>query len=97
MKGHTTEGVRIIEPMQSLHDVVPLVRWHHERLNGKGYPDGLVVKEIPFLVRILSVADVYDALHSARPYRAAMPHEKCLSILRQDATQGGLDGSGSAV
>jgi putative two-component system response regulator len=88
---HPAQGVKIIEPLESLRDTVPLIRWHHERLDGRGYPDRLQGDEIPHLVRILSVADVYDALQSERPYRAAMPHARCLEILRADAAGGGLD------
>jgi putative two-component system response regulator len=88
---HPEQGVKIIEPLESLRDVVPLIRWHHERLDGRGYPDRLRGEEIPHLVRILSVADVYDALQSERPYRAGLPHARCLEILRADAAGGGLD------
>jgi putative nucleotidyltransferase with HDIG domain len=91
IKQHTIQGVRIIEPLRTLREAVPLIRWHHERLDGKGYPDGLRAAEIPHLVRILSVADVYDALSSLRPYRSAIPHAACLSILRKNALEGGLD------
>src|SRR5262249_13852048 len=71
---HPAQGGKIIEPLESLRDTVPLIRWHHERLDGRGYPDGLKGDQIPHLVRILAVADVYDALLSERPYRAAVPH-----------------------
>lgn len=91
IKLHPAQGAEIIRPLQTLQDVLPLVRWHHERIDGKGYPDGLKGDEIPPLVRILSVADVYDALRSERPYRPAMPHERCLRIMMQEAEQGGLD------
>jgi putative two-component system response regulator len=91
VKRHPLEGVRIVEPLRSIRDTVPLIRWHHERLDGLGYPDGLRGDAIPPLVRILSVADVYDALASARPYRPALPHAKCLEVLRADAAAGGLD------
>jgi putative two-component system response regulator len=91
IKQHPTLGVEIVKPLQSLQDVLPLIRWHHERLDGRGYPDGLSGEKIPFLVRVLSVADVYDALSSERPYRPAMPHEQCLEIMRGDAESGGLD------
>jgi putative two-component system response regulator len=91
IKGHPAEGVRLIEGLESLRDVVPLLRWHHERLDGRGYPDGLRGEQIPFQVRILSVADVYDALASKRPYREAMPHDQSVAILREDAASGGLD------
>jgi putative two-component system response regulator len=90
---HPVQGVKIIEPLQSLHDVIPLVRWHHERLDGRGYPDGLRGDAIPLLVRILTVADIYDALSSHRPYRQALPHAECLDILRKYASDGGLDGA----
>ena len=91
MKRHPVEGVRIIEPLQTLHEVIPLVRWHHERPNGRGYPDGLSGDKIPLAVRILSVADVYDALQSVRPYRPALPHLECLKILQKNGQQGDLD------
>lgn len=87
---HPMEGVKIIEQFESMQDVIPMIRWHHERHDGCGYPDGVRAAELPLLVRLLSVADVYDALASARPYRAAMPHEECLCLLRHDAEQGGL-------
>jgi putative two-component system response regulator len=88
---HPVQGAHIIEPLHALRDTLPLIRWHHERLDGRGYPDGLKGDTIPLLVRILSVADVYDALASDRPYRTSMPHEQCLAILRDDALRGGLD------
>jgi putative two-component system response regulator len=91
IKQHPAQGVKIVEQLDSVQDVIPLIRWHHERLDGRGYPDGLKGDEIPKLVRVLSVADVYDALASERPYRARMPHETCLEILRKEAAGGGLD------
>ena len=91
MKQHPLEGVKLIQPWASLRDVIPLIRSHHERLDGRGYPDGLYGPAIPFMVRILSVADVYDALASERPYRPAMPHDQCIAILRSDAASAGLD------
>lgn len=91
VKQHPVMGVTMIEGLHSLRDVIPLVRWHHERMDGRGYPDRLEGGAIPLLVRILSVADVYDALSSDRPYRGAIPHEECLDILREDAENGGLD------
>ncbi|HEY1067596.1 MAG TPA: HD domain-containing phosphohydrolase, partial [Pirellulales bacterium] len=91
IKRHPAEGARIIEPLHSLRECVPLVRWHHERLDGSGYPDGLTRDEIPQLVRILAVADVYDALASERPYRPAMSHQRCLQVLAEDVAKGALD------
>jgi putative two-component system response regulator len=91
MKQHTVQGARIAEPLKSVRASVPMIRWHHERLDGRGYPDGLFGGAIPVPVRVLSVADVYDSLSSARPYRGAIPHMQCLEILRRDAAGGGLD------
>ncbi len=74
-----------------MRDAVPLIRWHHERLDGGGYPDGLRGDDIPPLVRILSITDVYDSLTSDRPYRAPIPHHLCLEMLLENARGGGLD------
>ena len=91
VKQHTVEGDHILQPLRTMRQIIPLVRSHHERLDGRGYPDGLAGDAIPFLVRILAVADVYDALASPRPYRAAIPHEVALDVLRKNAQGGGLD------
>ncbi|MHC5539453.1 HD-GYP domain-containing protein [Singulisphaera rosea] len=91
VRRHPAEGAKIVESLRSARDVIPLIRWHHERMDGQGYPDGLAGGEIPFLVRILSVADVYDALASERPYRSAMPHEQCRAVMVENADAGGLD------
>jgi putative two-component system response regulator len=91
VKTHTVQGAHIIEPLLSLRNTLPLIRSHHERLDGKGYPDGLSGDAISLLVRIVSVTDIYDSLASQRPYRPALPHERCLSILRDHALDGGLD------
>jgi putative two-component system response regulator len=91
VKGHAATGAHIVEPLHSVRAAVPLIRWHHERLDGRGYPDGIAGDAIPFTVRILSVADVYDSLSSDRPYRAPIPHERCLDMLRENAQGGGLD------
>jgi putative two-component system response regulator len=91
IKQHPMNGVRMVEPLESVRDAVPLIRWHHERVDGRGYPDGLAGEEIPFLVRVLSVADVYDALRSDRPYRTGLSFAFCLEALKKDAAGGGLD------
>jgi putative two-component system response regulator len=85
VKQHPVEGERILQGLRSVRDALPLVRWHHERLDGGGYPDGLMGGSIPLLVRILAVADVYDALAHDRPYHAAMPLERVFEILDADA------------
>jgi len=91
VKQHTVQGAHIVKPLASLRDTIPLIRWHHERLDGKGYPDGLCGEEISLLVRILSVSDIYDSLASDRPYRAPIPPDVCLAMLRENARGGGLD------
>lgn len=91
VKQHTIQGARIVEPLHSIRHTVPMIRWHHERLDGHGYPDGLHGDQIPLLVRLLAVADVFDSLASARPYREALPPDDCVELLRADAAGGGLD------
>lgn len=91
VKQHTVQGAHIVEPLRSIRATIPLIRWHHERRDGRGYPDSLKGDAIPFPVRILSVADVYDSLSSLRPYRAAIPHAGCLEMLKRDAAGGGLN------
>jgi putative two-component system response regulator len=91
VKAHPLNGAHIVEPLHSVRDAVPLIRSHHERVDGNGYPDGLRGEQIPLLVRVLSVADIYDSLSSQRPYRSPIPHSLCLEILRENAFGGGLD------
>jgi putative two-component system response regulator len=91
IKEHPRQGAHIVAPLRSLQETVPLIRWHHERLDGRGYPDRLAGRDIPLLVRVLSVADVYDALASARPYRPPLPPAECLRMLQKNAADGGLD------
>src|SRR5207302_11351845 len=91
VKQHTVQGAHIVEPLRSVRSVIPFIRSHHERCDGRGYPDGLRRESIPRAVRVLSVADIYDSLASSRPYRPAMPHETCLEILRKEASEGGVD------
>ena len=87
MKTHTVIGAEMLEQLGVYQDE-PLVkiahqicRWHHERYDGKGYPDGLVGDEIPISAQVVSVADVYDALASERVYKKAVPHEKVLEMI----------------
>jgi len=80
---HPLIGAEILAPMPIFAGVVPLVRWHHEALNGTGYPDRLAGDRIPRNVRVLTVADVFDALTSERPYRAAWRAEDALRLLEE--------------
>jgi putative nucleotidyltransferase with HDIG domain len=75
MKTHTTMGAKIIEQVLDLQKVIPIVRSHHERWDGGGYPDALKGENIPRIARIVAVADAFDAMTSDRPYREGMPCE----------------------
>nr|QGT49876.1 hypothetical protein Melaina855_2630 [uncultured Candidatus Melainabacteria bacterium] len=86
MKQHPTIGAeKVLAPNEALRDLIPIVKYHHERLDGKGYPEGLKGNEIPLAARIVSVADAYHALVSDRPYRKGMPIEKACAILKEGA------------
>ncbi len=80
---HPARGARILEPIEAYSDIIPLVRQHHERFDGKGYPDKVAGEDITKGARILAVADVYDALTSDRPYRQGMSHDRAITILRE--------------
>lgn len=93
MKHHPIAGYDILQPMRTFREVLPIVRWHHERPNGKGYPDGLRGDELPLLPRIVAVADWFDALSTARPYRPPLPLSECREILSAAAENEDLDPS----
>lgn len=82
MKKHCEIGEGIIKPIRSLRDLCDIVRHHHEKLDGSGYPDGLKGEQIHPLVRVLAVADIFDALTSNRPYRQAFTHDRAQEELR---------------
>ena len=92
MKRHPVAGENICKPLKSLRLVLPIIRHHHEHVDGSGYPDGLKAGEIPLLPLVLQVVDVYDALRTARPYKPAMGHEQSLQTMREKVRQGLLDG-----
>jgi putative two-component system response regulator len=91
MRLHTIRGEEICKPMKTLAPVLPIIRSHHERWDGSGYPDGLAGEEIPLLARILQVADIYDALTTARPYKPAFSHQHALEIMIEEARRGWRD------
>lgn len=91
MKTHCVRGEEICAPLRSLKDVLPIIRSHHERWDGSGYPDGLSGEKIPLLARVLQLADAYDALISERPYKAAYSREQALDILVKEADFGWRD------
>jgi cyclic di-GMP phosphodiesterase len=88
MKRHPITGENICRPLKSLRLVLPIIRNHHEHFNGSGYPDGLEGQQIPILARILQVVDVYDALRTARPYKAALTHEQAAVTMRDEGRLG---------
>ena len=85
MQRHADEGARIIDRLGFLQDAVPAIRHHHERFDGKGYPDGLAGEEIPLGARIIHVADALDSMLTTRIYRAARPVEEAVAELRDGA------------
>jgi HD-GYP domain-containing protein (c-di-GMP phosphodiesterase class II) len=82
MRTHPLLGAQIVEPIAFLRDAVELIRHHHERFDGRGYPDGLAGEEIPVEARIFSVADSFDAMTSDRPYRESIGIERALDEIR---------------
>ena len=82
MREHVAIGEAIVRPLQSAAGLLPIIRHHHERYDGRGYPDGLRGREIPRLARIVSLCDAFDALVNDRPYRTRLTTEEAVSVLR---------------
>ncbi len=93
MQEHPVIGENICKPLKSLRRILPVIRHHHEKMDGSGYPDGLRGEAIPLKARILQIADIYDALTTNRPYRGALPPEEALQTLYTEAGNGWLDAS----
>jgi putative two-component system response regulator len=91
MKTHAERGERICSSMRSLAPVLPIIRHHHERWDGTGYPDGLKGEQIPLLARILQLADIYDALTTSRPYKRTLTSEEALAIIHSETEKGWRD------
>jgi len=85
MQRHTVLGEQIVAPLRSTAALLPIIRHHHERVDGKGYPDGLRGDQIPLGARIVAIADAYNAMLSHRPYRPAMSPERAQEALRAGA------------
>jgi HD-GYP domain-containing protein (c-di-GMP phosphodiesterase class II) len=85
IKEHPVIGERILSPIIRSRTVLASIRAHHERLDGNGYPDGLVGDAIPLLARVVSIADCFDALTTSRPYRESLPAEVALDHIRAGA------------
>ena len=88
MRQHPVIGENICKPLRSLKMVLPIIRHHHEHWNGSGYPDGLRGDDIPLLARVLQIVDVYDALRTARPYKAALGHDQSCEMMQREAEMG---------
>lgn len=88
MKTHTTIGERLCAGLRSLAAVQPILRNHHERVDGSGYPDGLRGSQIPLLAEIIGLVDVYDALASRRPYRPALASDVIVRTMREEVRRG---------
>lgn len=85
MRQHPEIGARIVKSIPFLAETMPIIRHHHERWNGSGYPFGLAEDKIPIMARIFAIADVFDALTSVRPYRQTVSHEEAFEYLRENA------------
>ena len=81
MRSHVLIGENIVRPLRSASTLLPIIRHHHERFDGRGYPDGLRGREIPRLARIVAVCDAFDALVNDRPYRPRLPVDRALAVL----------------
>lgn len=93
MRLHPVKGEQICKPLHSLSRALPVIRNHHERWDGRGYPDGLVAEDIPIGARIIAAVDYYDALVTDRPYRKALPIDEALRMLHEAVDSGHLDAS----
>jgi putative two-component system response regulator len=91
IRQHPIIGETICAPLRSMRRLLPVIRHHHERMDGSGYPDGLRGNEIPLMARVLQIADIYDALITDRPYREALSSEHALETLSHEASNGWLD------
>ena len=88
MRQHVIIGEQICQPLRTMRGVLPIIRHHHERWDGSGYPDGLSGHDIPFLAQVFQLIDVYDALTSDRPYKKALSPEESLRIMFSETHRG---------
>ncbi|MBN1621108.1 MAG: response regulator [Endomicrobiales bacterium] len=91
IRTHPDRGEKICKPLNSIRSALEIIRHHHERMDGSGYPDRFSGEKIGLLARIMAVVDIYDALTSNRAYRPALPQEKAFSILDMEADKGWWD------
>jgi putative two-component system response regulator len=88
MRQHVLIGEKICQPLRSMQGVIPIIRHHHERWDGSGYPDGLRGENIPYLAQVFQIIDIYDALTSERPYKLAFPLEEALVVMQEETAKG---------
>ena len=93
MRSHPVIGAELLAPLRTMARVVPIVRHHHERWDGAGYPDGLAAENIPLLARVFQLLDAFDALTSERPYKVAFTVRESLDILAKEREEGKWDPS----
>lgn len=91
MKQHSLYGENILKPLPSSSELIAMIKHHHEKLDGSGYPDGLKADEIDISTRIITIIDIYDALISERPYKPALSQEEAFKILEDEVKKGYLD------
>jgi putative two-component system response regulator len=91
MRSHTIRGEAICRPLKSFRHVLPLIRSHHERMDGTGYPDRLSADKFPILARVLQTVDIYDALTNPRPYKEAYGRVRALEIMEEESDKGWRD------
>jgi len=91
IREHPSAGDRLVASMKTLGLVRPIIRHHHERWDGKGYPDRLGAQEVPLLARLMAIVDVYDAVRTQRPYKPAFSEEQSLQIIEEGARSGQFD------
>jgi putative two-component system response regulator len=91
IKEHPVVGERICAPLKSFRLVLPIIRHHHEKLDGSGYPDGLRGEAIPVTARVLQIVDVYDALTTERPYKKRSTTADALQTMKEEVTKGWWD------
>jgi putative two-component system response regulator len=93
MERHPAVGERISAPLKAFRHVLPIIRHHHEKSDGSGYPDGLKAEQIPLTARVLQTVDVYDALTTDRPYRKALAESDAFAVMREEVKRGWWDGA----